>query len=163
MSFEITDIVIILVSFATCGYCFVLNRRLKALQNTKNGLGATIVAMTKSISTMSASTQETRLQVRGMVTQLSKMLDDAHTSCARMEALKLELERSGKESISQAMATQTELNMMMRIVLDQSKLQASEMKTLMQQARDLIGEKPIDRSVRSTQGSPRPTVRAKAG
>lgn len=163
MNFEITDIVIILVSFAACGYCFVLNRRLKALQNTKDGLGATIVAMTKSISTMSASTQETRLQVGDMVTRLSKMLDDAHASCARMEALKLELAKSGKESISQAMATQTELNMMMRIVLDQSKLQASEMKKLMQQARDLIGDKPVDRSARSTQDNPRAHVRVKAG
>jgi len=143
MNFEITDIVIILVSFAACGYCFVLNRRLKALQNTKDGLGATIVAMTKSISVMSASTHETRLQVGDMVTRLSKMLDEATVACRRMEELKLALETSGKDSIDQAKSTQTELNMMMRIVLDQSKNRANEMMTLMQQARDLMGPKPM--------------------
>ncbi len=143
MNFEITDIVIILVSFAACSYCVVLNRRLKALQSTKDGLGATIVAMTKSISVMSASTQETRLQVGDMVTRLSKMLDEASVACQRMEELKLVLETSGKESIDQAMSTQTELSMMMRIVLDQSKNRVNEMMILMQQARDLIGPKPM--------------------
>ena len=36
-----TDIAIFLVSFAACVYCFILSRRLKALQDTRDGLGAT--------------------------------------------------------------------------------------------------------------------------
>ena len=58
MPIQATDIAIILVSFAACVYCFVLNRRLKALQDTRDGLGATIMAMSKSIAAMSNSTKE---------------------------------------------------------------------------------------------------------
>ena len=73
MNFEPTDIAIVLVSFAACVYCFVLNRRLKALQNTKDGLGATIMAMSKSIAAMSNSTQETRSHVGEMAVRLSSL------------------------------------------------------------------------------------------
>ena len=58
MSIQPTDIAIFLVSFAPCIYCFVLSKRLKALQNTKDGLGATITALSTSISQMSSTTQD---------------------------------------------------------------------------------------------------------
>ena len=62
MSIQPTDIAIFLVSFAACIYCFVLSKRLKALQNTKDGLGATITALSTSIAQMSSTTQDTRVR-----------------------------------------------------------------------------------------------------
>ena len=54
------DVAIILISSVACIYCIVLSRRLRALQNTRNGLGATIKALSDSISAVSATTDETR-------------------------------------------------------------------------------------------------------
>jgi regulator of replication initiation timing len=137
MNFEPTDIAIVLVSFAACVYCFVLNRRLKALQNTKDGLGATIMAMSKSISAMSSSTQETRSHVGEMAIRLSSLIEEANKTCLRMEALQLTLEGTQQNAVDQVTATQTELGIMMRIILDQSKTRIMEMTTLMQRLRDL--------------------------
>lgn len=88
MPIQATDIVIILVSFAACVYCFVLSRRLKALQDTKDGLGATIMAMTKSVAAMSSSTKETRSHVGEMAARLATQLEDARQTCIRLEELK---------------------------------------------------------------------------
>ncbi len=137
MNFEPTDIAIVLVSFAACVYCFVLNRRLKALQNTKDGLGATIMAMSKSIAAMSNSTQETRSHVGEMAVRLSSLLQDANQTCERLESLQASLEATQKNAVDQVTATQTELGIMMRIILDQSKTRIMEMTTLMQRLRDL--------------------------
>ncbi|KCZ92207.1 DUF6468 domain-containing protein [Hyphomonas johnsonii] len=137
MNFEPTDIVIVLVSLAACAYCFVLNRRLKALQNTKDGLGATIMAMSKSISAMSSSTQETRSHVGEMATRLQRQLDEANQMCKRLETLKAELETTQQNAVDQVTATQTELGIMMRIILDQSKTRVMDMTNMMQQLRDL--------------------------
>ncbi|MEQ8320726.1 MAG: hypothetical protein RH946_10715 [Rhodospirillales bacterium] len=145
MNFEPTDIAIVLVSFAACVYCFVLNRRLKALQNTKDGLGATIMAMSKTIAAMSNSTQETRSQVGEMAIRLSSLMEEANQTCIRLENLQTTLEATQQNAVDQVTATQTELGIMMRIILDQSKTRIMEMTTLMQRLRDLTeaaGELP---------------------
>ncbi|MEH6411498.1 MAG: hypothetical protein V7741_13300 [Hyphomonas sp.] len=137
MNFEPTDFAIVLVSLAACVYCFVLNRRLKALQNTKDGLGATIMAMSKSIAAMSSSTQETRSHVGEMAIRLSSLLEEANRTCERLENLQTSLEATQQNAVDQVTATQTELGIMMRIILDQSKTRIMEMTTLMQRLRDL--------------------------
>ncbi len=137
MSFEPTDIAIILVSSAACVYCFVLSRRLKALQNTKDGLGATILAMSKSISAMSNSTQETRSHVGEMAGRLAGLLEEANATCARLETVQSSLENTQQSAVDQVTNTQTELGIMMRIILDQSKSRIVEMTNMMQEFRDL--------------------------
>ena len=136
MTVQATDIVIILISFAACVYCFVLSRRLKALQNTKDGLGATIMAMSKSIAAMTSSTRDTRSQVAEMAAQLGTQLEDARQMCARIEELKLSLENSQKDTVDQVTAAQAELSTMMRIILDQSKTRIMEINRVMQQMRE---------------------------
>ena len=137
MTIEATDIAIILVSTAACAYCFVLSRRLKALQNTKDGLGATIMAMSKSIAAMSSSTKETRSQVGEMAAQLATQLEDAKQTCTRLEQLKAELENTQKETVDQVTASQAELSTMLRIILDQSKTRVMEINSAMNQLREL--------------------------
>lgn len=79
------DIAIILISSVACLYCIVLSRRLKALQNTRNGLGATIKALSDSISAVSATTDETRFHAGELATRLARLIDEAKLSCTRIE------------------------------------------------------------------------------
>ena len=88
------DIAIILISSVACLYCIVLSRRLKALQNTRNGLGATIKALSDSISAVSATTDETRFHAGELATRLARLIEDARHSCARIEALTHQLNES---------------------------------------------------------------------
>ena len=79
------DIAIILISSVACLYCIVLSRRLKALQNTRNGLGATIKALSDSISAVSATTDETRYHAGELAARLARLIEDAKLSCAQIE------------------------------------------------------------------------------
>ena len=79
------DIAIILISSVACLYCIVLSRRLKALQNTRNGLGATIKALSDSISAVSATTDETRFHAGELAVRLARLIEEAKLSCARVE------------------------------------------------------------------------------
>ncbi len=79
------DIAIILISSVACLYCIVLSRRLKALQNTRNGLGATIKALSDSISAVSTTTDEARFHAGDLAARLARLIEEAKLSCARIE------------------------------------------------------------------------------
>ena len=81
------DIAIILISSVACIYCIVLSRRLRALQNTRNGLGATIKALSDSISAVSATTDETRYHAGELAARLARLIEEAKSSCERVETL----------------------------------------------------------------------------
>lgn len=134
-SIQPTDIAIFLVSCAACIYCFVLSKRLKALQDTKDGLGATITAMTQSVSAMSQATQDTRSRVENMATRLAQLIADGERMCKRLEETIMMMEQSQTGVANQVHAAQTELNVMMRDVLDQSRARIVEMTSLMRQMR----------------------------
>lgn len=132
-----TDIAIFLVSFAACVYCILLSRRLRALQDTKDGLGATITALSSSVSAMSAATQDTRTRVENMATRLAHLIAEGEKMCTRLESTIMTMEASQTSAANQVHAAQTELNVMMRDVLDQSRERIVEMTTLMRQMRTL--------------------------
>lgn len=149
-----TDVAIFLVSFAACVYCFVLSKRLRALQDTKDGLGATITAMTNSVSAMSQATHDTRTRVESMATRLAHLISDGEKMCKRLEDTIMTMERSQTGVTNQVHAAQTELNVMMREVLDQSRARILEMTTLMRQMRAVSDVSQID--------APAPPPRAKS-
>ena len=136
---EPTDIAIFLVSFAACIYCFILSRRLKALQDTRDGLGATIMALSKSVSAMSSATNETRTQAGEMAARLSALMRDADQMCTRLSELTAELEMSHKKASVNAAAAQGELKTALGDLLDQSQGSMTEMRTLLRQMRALAG------------------------
>ena len=78
------DIALFLVSLAACIYCVQLSRRLKSLQDTRDGLGATIMAMNKSVSAVSSATQETRNQAGELASRLSQLMKEADQTCERL-------------------------------------------------------------------------------
>ena len=88
------DIAIILISSVACIYCMVLSRRLRALQNTRNGLGATIKALSDSISAVSATTDETRYHAGELATRLAHLIEEAKIACKRVEDLTRELNQA---------------------------------------------------------------------
>lgn len=88
------DIAIILISSVACIYCMVLSRRLRALQNTRNGLGATIKALSDSISAVSATTDETRYHAGELATRLAHLIEEAKVACHRVETLTRNLEQA---------------------------------------------------------------------
>ena len=56
------DAILLLVSGAAGLYCFILSRRLKALQDMKTGIGASILAMTNAIAQLNAASHDSKQQ-----------------------------------------------------------------------------------------------------
>ncbi len=131
MSVQPIDIALFLVSFAACFYCLVLSRRLKALHDTKDGIGATIMALSKSISTMSTTTDETRAKASEMATQLSSLLDEADRMCARIKNLTQTMEKTQEKSSQRVSTAQAEMARLVDDVQDQSEKRILEMTGMM--------------------------------
>ncbi len=140
MSVQPTDIAIFLVSFAACIYCFVLSKRLKALQNTKDGLGATITALSTSIAQMSSTTQDTRVRVESMATRLAHLIAEAEATCKKLEETIASVDLAKASATDEVHTAQMDLFVMMRTVLDQSKERVAEMTGLMRQMRTMSDE-----------------------
>lgn len=134
-----TDIAIFLVSFAACIYCVILSRRLKALQDTRDGLGATIMALSKSVSAVSSATHETRAQAGELATRLSALMQEADQMCDRLSTLTAELDQAHQRASQHATAAQGELRSAMGNLLEQSQDSMTEMRTLLRQMRTLTG------------------------
>jgi len=140
MIIQPTDIAIFLVSFAACIYCFVLSKRLKALQNTKDGLGATITALSTSIAQMSSTTQDTRFRVESMAARLAHLIAEADKTCRKLEETIASVDTAKAIATDEVHTAQMDLYVMMRTVLDQSKERVAEMTGIMRQMRAMSDE-----------------------
>lgn len=133
MNIPVTDIVIIMVCLAACGYCALLNKRLKALQNTKDGLGATIVALSKSVSTMTNTTDQTRRQAGEFAERLASLLADADRMCERVAAQNQKMSETHSEVSTRVAEMHSELESSMYELLGESKERIIEMTALLRQ------------------------------
>lgn len=139
MNLQLTDIAIFLISFAACIYCIVLSRRLAKLQDTKDGLGATIVACSNSISSVSAAAKGTTAQARLLADELSELLSRADRTCQRIEKTTSELEMKNKAAISKSTEAQAKLTAHMHGVLELNKKHILEIATLTRQLKPASG------------------------
>ena len=139
MTVDPIDIAIFLVSFAACTYCIVLSRRLKALQDTRDGLGATIMALSKSISAMSSATSETRVQAGELATRLSTLMEEADAMSNRLSAQIRDMEGAQAKAGEHATSAETELRAAMSELVGQSRQEMREMRALLKQMRSLTG------------------------
>jgi predicted unusual protein kinase regulating ubiquinone biosynthesis (AarF/ABC1/UbiB family) len=153
MTIQPTDIAIFLVSFAACVYCFVLSKRLKALQNTKDGLGATITALSTSIAQMTSTTQDTRVRVESMATRLAHLISEAEATCRKLEETIASVDLAKASATDEVHTAQMDLYVMMRTVLDQSKERVAEMTGLMRQMRTMSDEAAASLSAPATPAS----------
>lgn len=137
MPVQATDIALFLISFAACVYCIVLSRRLRVLQNTKDGLGATIMALSESIAAMSTTTQETRKHAGELAARLAHLLQEANRTSLQIEGAIREIEIRHARSVEESRATGAELEALVRRLLEESKSSIGEMTTLTRQMRML--------------------------
>jgi uncharacterized protein YoxC len=133
LAIQPTDIALFLVSFAACVYCIILSRRLKTLQDTRDGLGATIMAMNKSVAAVSSATRETRVQAGELTDRLAQMMTEADKSCQRLSALQASVEASEGNLGRKADAVKSEVTSEMKLILQRSREEMREMKQLLQE------------------------------
>ncbi|WP_084420381.1 CAMP factor family pore-forming toxin [Henriciella litoralis] len=142
-----TDIALFLVSAAACAYCFVLSRRLKALQDTRDGLGATIMAMTKSVSAVSSATSETRSQTNEIASRLTNLIAEAEAASTRAQGLTEKMEASHAAASGSISAAQAELNGTLTNLLRETEASTRELKFILRQVKDyrqMAAVKPAD-------------------
>ena len=137
MTLQPTDIAIFLISTAACIYCIVLSRRLKALQNNKDGLGATIMAFSESVSAMSNVTKETRVQTGELAGRLAQLMEEAKATCTRIEDLTSHVEDRRTRAMEKVDRAQAELNTLMRSALEEAETRMNDMQVLTKQMRAL--------------------------
>lgn len=133
LAIQPTDIALFLVSFAACVYCIILSRRLKTLQDTRDGLGATIMAMNKSVAAVSSATRETRVQAGELTDRLAQMMREADKSCQRLSALQASVEASEGNLGRKADAVKSEVASELKLILQRSRQEMREMKQLLQE------------------------------
>lgn len=133
LAIQPTDIALFLVSFAACVYCIILSRRLKTLQDTRDGLGATIMAMNKSVAAVSSATRETRVQAGELTDRLAQVMREADKSCQRLSALQASVEASEGNLGRKADAVKSEVASEMKLLLQRSREEMREMKQLLQE------------------------------
>lgn len=131
MPIQPTDIAVLLISLAACIYCFILSRKLERLQNTKDGLGATIVAFSESISAMAASSKETRTHVAQLAARLPQLIEEANRTCQKIEVTRARLEEANDDIVGQVNRAHDELNVLTCEALESSRKSILEMRTLM--------------------------------
>lgn len=129
--FQPVDIALFLISFAACVYCIVLSRRLATLQNTKDGLGATITACTQSISSMSLATRSTTAQAKQLASELSELLIKAQAVSQKIEAETIKMEKKHRHVATKIAAKQSEAEQTMHDVLEQHKKHVAEIVQIM--------------------------------
>ena len=133
MAIQPIDVVLFLVSFAACFYCFVLSRRLRALHDTKEGIGATIMALTKSISTVSNTAQSTKEHTAEMIVRLAAQLQEAEAACARMEALISELQETQKSATLRTQSAQADISELIEDLQSRSEQRVNDLTNLMRE------------------------------
>lgn len=133
LAIQPTDVALFLVSFAACVYCIVLSRRLKTLQDTRDGLGATIMAMNKSVAAVSSATHETRAQAGELAGRLTQATQDAEKTCKRLAELQASLEQSEADLGRKAQAANAEIKSEMVEILQRARQESQQMKQLLQE------------------------------
>ena len=110
MDFNPADFAIVLICMATCGYCYILSKRLEALKNTKDGLGATIVAFSRAISEISSTSKATTDRTTELATELVNLIERAESACLKVSSATTEMESRHGQTVSELKAIHFELN-----------------------------------------------------
>jgi len=137
MTIQPTDIALVMISLVACVYCFLLGRRLKALQNNKDGLGATISAFTKATSEISLATQQSCQRASQQATTLSDLIRQAETAC---NLLKQSASDSERRFSSLAQETEERIDVAAQKSEDASRAIEEHLTELLKDAREQNAE-----------------------
>lgn len=162
MTIQPTDIALVVISLVACFYCVLLGRKLKALQNTKDGLGATISAFTKATSEISAATQLSCQQASQQATKLFSLITEANETCTKLTALAQETEARLGKVATESEVTSKAIEAHLDEILKDAKAQNDELTALSEQMRVLSSQTTdairdaISQSVTSSKVIPAP-------
>lgn len=140
MSVQPTDVAVLLISLVACIYCMVLSRRLRTLQNTKDGLGATIVAFSKSMSAMSKTTRDTRSSAGELTERLSKAIAESKEGCATLEEVLRKVETKCDDLLLKSTTATDDFTLITTQSLDRAKSYIEVLEKLINDVRRLPHE-----------------------
>ena len=83
----IVNYILLLVSGAACVYCFVLSRRLQRLNDTRDGIGASIVEMSAALSQTQQTLRLARQASIEGIDKLTRLLEDAEKRAPELAEL----------------------------------------------------------------------------
>lgn len=135
--FELSDIAIILICGATCLYCFVLGRRLAALQNTKDGLGAAIVTFSRSVSDISSTARNTTSRASELAIQLADLIEQAHKACQKVDEVTSQIEAQRGQALDDLKSTQSDLH---SLIAEARTVQINQSSRMQSTADELFGQ-----------------------
>lgn len=101
----IFDIVLLLASGAASIYCFVLSRRLSGLDDTRNGIGASIASMSRALDQMQQALALAKDSGIESIRHLTELMEDAERIKPELSALIVDLSQLAElavEDIEQA-------------------------------------------------------------
>jgi ABC-type transporter Mla subunit MlaD len=124
------DIALILVSGSACLYCFMLNRRLKALQDMEKGLGASIVSFTQAVSKLSLAAQEAKRSVADSTQTLRSLLVKVDTSIPKIDGMLENLDHAANRTATETREMHEELVRAIRPLLDEAHEKAENLTTV---------------------------------
>ncbi|GGD17558.1 hypothetical protein [Aquisalinus flavus] len=128
----IVDIVLLLVSGSACLYCWLLSKRLKALQDLKKGLGASIVSLSEAISKTSIAAQEAKLSASHSADKLSRLLSDIDKSVPLVDDLIESVHRSTRRAANETTRMQDDAVAAIKPLLDEAKKTAADLASVIE-------------------------------
>lgn len=140
MVIEPTDIALVLISLVACLYCFLLGRRLKALQTNKDGLGATIDAFTKATAEISVATHQSCQRASQQATVLSGLIRDAESVCGKLNQTARETEKRLSLAAEKSEDASVAIEAHLKEILNDAREQNSELTKLTEQMRVLSSQ-----------------------
>ncbi len=97
----IVDFLLLAASGAACFYCWVLNTRIKALTNTKDGIHTGIAALSQSADDMQAAMTDTKDQATANSTQLEELIEDANKKIPELQMLVSQIQEISERAVEE--------------------------------------------------------------
>ena len=140
MAIQPTDIALVMISLVACLYCFLLGRRLKALQTNKDGLGATIDAFTKATAEISVATHQSCQRASQQATVLSGLIKDAESVCGKLRQAAQDTEHRLSQAAAKSEEASIAIEAHLKEILNDAREQNSELTKLTEQMRVLSSQ-----------------------
>jgi len=100
----IVDFLLLAASGAACFYCWVLNTRIKALTNTKDGIHTGIAALSQSAEEMQNAMASTKDQTVEDSTKLDALINEANKKIPELESLASQIQEISERAVEETEA-----------------------------------------------------------
>ncbi len=97
----IVDFLLLAASGAACFYCWVLNKRIKALTSTKDGIHTGIAALSQSAEEMQSAMASTKDQAAAGSTKLEALIEDANKKIPELQTLANQIQEISERAVEE--------------------------------------------------------------